>query len=372
MAVKLHILFCTVFAVAFQAVAALVIPEGDVYNDPDYMIISEAENGNQLSVGGTLNVNGLLVGNNSYFSEAEVEGEVNAGSVYVGGGSRGCKLLVKNGGVMRADSLRLYGDATTGIPYSELRNSISVTGSGSLLDISGHLNIWSPDAPGEVGQYGIPREIPAYLQVGSGAEVSVDTVSVENGSWIAVREGGRFTVRSDLDVSEERMSLMIGSTLTVEGHLRGLTSIEKGRRVNASSVLGNMNVRGLLSGTGTDHISVEGDLSISEDGTLELSARETLHVSGDVQLGGVLTVLMDDDATVHEFGDRVQLFEIGGNVSGSFKRVDLISSGTSLQWDASELSATGAVYAIPEPSTIALMGLAGAMLFSVRKHTAHH
>ncbi|QBG47635.1 hypothetical protein EGM51_09610 [Verrucomicrobia bacterium S94] len=134
------------------AVQALEVPVGTISHSEGNVVISPYSNNNQLLVQGTLEAGGLIVGDNCYDSVAVVDGgAVAVNRVYVGSSSRGCGLVLNNGGVLTATDFNLYGDVTEGIVYSSLLNLVTVTGAGSLLDIAGRLTIWSPDAPGDRG-----------------------------------------------------------------------------------------------------------------------------------------------------------------------------------------------------------------------------
>ncbi|MDZ8117928.1 PEP-CTERM sorting domain-containing protein [Pontiella sp. NLcol2] len=360
-----------IISAAFAAcsVQALEVPVGTTNHSEGYLVISPYSNDNQLLVQGTLEATGLVVGDNCYDSVAIVAGgAVSVNKVYVGSSSRGCELLVHNGGVLTASAFSLYGDATQGVAYPTLRNSVTVTGAGSLLNITDQLTVWSPDAPGEPGQFEEPREIPAYLRVSSGGEVRAGSLSVTNGSWVSVESGGTLTVESDLNASEDNLYLHSGSSLTVGGTLSGLDVVGDGCMVEAGHVIGNLLVNGYFS-MGSEDGVVDGDLMLTDEGTLDIRAASTLTVTGDMTLDGQLNVIFEE-FEIPEYGDFVQLFEIQGSVSGAFDSVTPLAVD-GLEWDTSELYTTGTLQVIPEPSTLALMGLSAGLVVMYRRATAH-
>ncbi|MDF7825009.1 PEP-CTERM sorting domain-containing protein [Pontiellaceae bacterium B12227] len=352
-----------------HAAFALDVPDGTVVRDDGPVIISSDSNGNELNVEGTLDVSTfLIIGDYCYDTRAEVaeSGLIEAGSIILGSGSRGCRLLIKDGGTVRTSSFSIEGDQTTGIPYSTLQNYVSVSGEGSRLEVAGLLDIWTPDAPGQPGDpYDIPRAIPAFLEVKNGAEVVTDSLSIANDSWLTIRAGGKLSILSDYDASEGRVYQMEDGTLSVGGELSGLTHVEAGRRVEAASVLGSLMVDGVFSGINADDmIAIQGDLVISEQGTLELSSQAGITVTGEATLGGMLRINMDA-GPILSVGDQIQLFDFQAGVSGEFEGVEPLGDG-SLQWDLSALNSTGVLSVIPEPATLTLIGLGG-MLLALRR-----
>ncbi|MDF7805821.1 PEP-CTERM sorting domain-containing protein [Pontiellaceae bacterium B12219] len=345
---------------------ALYVPEGAVVDESGYLVISEKYNDNELLVKGKLNVGtGLVVGDSSDYTIGEVSdsGVVETPAVFVGSSSFGSEFCIKDGGVVSTSTFWIYGEKTYGIPYSFLRNSVTVSGTGAKLNISGQLDIWSPYAPGQPGDsFHIPREIPALLSVLNGGEVSVGSLSIINGNWLNIGSGGKLTIHSDYDASDGHVNLLADGTLAIDGELSGISMVEAGRRIEAASILGNINVDGVLNITDADGAgAIQGDLVISEEGTLELSTHSGITVSGQATLGGKLRVKVDE-GEVLSVGDQIQLFNFEGGVSGNFESVAPLSGEGALAWDFSQLNSTGVLHVIPEPATLALVGMGGLML----------
>lgn len=349
---------------------ALDVPQGTVFDEEDVVVVSNYSHDNELQVAGTLHAaTALIIGDNCYDTIALVSGTgvLDSGSIYLGDGSRGCRLLVKDGGMVRASSFSVYGDETAGVAYTALQNYVSVSGPGSRLEVSGQLNIWSPNAPGQPGDpFDIPREIPAFLDVEDGAEVVTDSLAIANGSWLSIRSGGKLTIESDFNAATGRVFQMEDGTLSVGGELSGLANVDAGRRVEAASVLGSLNVDGILSAYGnSDAITIQGDLVMSEQGILELSSTAGISISGETTLGGMLRVNFEH-GPMPSVGDQIQLFDFQAGVSGQFESVEPLSSDGSLEWDLSELNSTGVLHVIPEPATLVLLGIGG-LFFAFRR-----
>ncbi|QBG47634.1 PEP-CTERM sorting domain-containing protein [Verrucomicrobia bacterium S94] len=185
---------------------------------------------------------------------------------------------------------------------------------------------------------------------------------------MSVESGGTLTVESDLNAADDNLVLHSGSTVSVGGTLRGLDVVDAGCAVEAGHVIGNLLVNGCFS-TGSADGVIEGDLQLTDQGTLDICATNTLTITGDVVFDGELNVLFDE-FEVPEYGDFVQIFEIQGSVSGAFNSVTPIAAA-GLEWDMSELYTTGKLHVIPEPATITLMGLSAGLVFMYRRATAH-
>jgi len=92
-------------------------------------------------------------------------------------------------------------------------------------------------------------------------------------------------------------------------------------------------------------------------GTTPGSQYDVLDVGGSLTLGGTLDVDL-----LYGFRPQAgQTFDIldfdPENLSGRFSAFDLPALGGGLSWDTSALYTSGAIGVVPEPATLALMGL---------------
>ena len=92
-------------------------------------------------------------------------------------------------------------------------------------------------------------------------------------------------------------------------------------------------------------------------GTSPGSQYDVLDVGGNLALGGTLDVEL-----IYGFRPQAgQTFDIlnfdPAALSGEFDAIDLPDLGGGLSWDTSNLYATGAIGVVPEPATLALVGL---------------
>jgi autotransporter-associated beta strand protein len=102
------------------------------------------------------------------------------------------------------------------------------------------------------------------------------------------------------------------------------------------------------------------------------SQYDRIDVSGLLSLGGGLDVELIDGFTPAA-GESFQLFN--GNMSGTFSQVSLPALSNGLSWDRSHLYSTGEISVVPEPSTLALLGVGAVTLAACtwqRRRRARH
>ncbi len=321
---------------------------------------------------------GLILENGA---EVTIEGTtLEASYVVVCSGSAfdyGNRLLIRNGGTVRClGSMYVNGTVSTGVNYDWLYSYASISGAESTLDIGGDLRLYSSDLSGRTPGTWDPWGVPCHMEISDGATVSVGgTVSIQNASTLNLGSGGTLSVGSDFNASMAGFSYGSGSTLSVAGQLSGLSTLASGRRFEAVDVLGDLTVHGTFApGNSPGDSVVNGSLTLAADGTLEMemegyepgTEHDRLSVTGPATLEGELDLVFLDEFTV-AYGDRFDLFDWDGGVSGEFSSIASAPLSEGLSWDASELYTTGSLSVVPEPGVVGMLAFFGGGLFFARR-----
>jgi T5SS/PEP-CTERM-associated repeat protein len=250
-------------------------------------------------------------------------------------------------------------------------NSISVTGAGSSFNSSGHITVGA-----------INNDIN-NLTVGDGGSVIAagGLVVLQDGdnsylNKINLNDGGHLTVGTDFDASMVGFNFNTGGTLSVEGQLTGLSSLESGRRLETPDLLGDLTVQGIFApGTSPADSLLDGTLTVASDGTLEMelggyaagTEYDRLTVTGLASLDGLLDIVFLDSFSATN-GASFDLFNWDGGVSGTFSAISTTALAAGQYWDTSELYTTGQLSVVPEPGSVGLLGLGSGILLFTRRH----
>ena len=145
---------------------------------------------------------------------------------------------------------------------------------------------------------------------------------------------------------------LTSSAFTVNGGTLGGTGYLSGGTVNAGGTLAPGDALGVL------HLG--GNLVLASSAALdyELGANgyDQLVLSGSAALNGTLNVNLVGGFTPSA-GESFDL--INGRLTGSFSQITLPPLTNGLSWDTSSLYTTGTISIVPEPSTLALLGVGG-------------
>ena len=101
-------------------------------------------------------------------------------------------------------------------------------------------------------------------------------------------------------------------------------------------------------------------LEVELAGTTAATEHDQIRVAGALSLAGTLEVLLSDSGGgLYEPrpGDSLDLLD-WGTLSGSFSTVNLPALSPGLSWDQSQLYGSGRLAVVPEPSSLALAGIA--------------
>lgn len=192
-------------------------------------------------------------------------------------------------------------------------------------------------------------------------------LAVNSGKFVLA--GGRvFSTAGDLSNSG---SMTIGD--------RSSLILPAGHWMNNTGVLGGT---GLLQGDVASHgviapgassgtLTIQGDLATGADSDLEFAIGgaganvhyNNLDVTGNLQLAGALDLSFDSDFVASPMSiDLIQ----AGSFTGSFDSSELPALPDGMSWDTSNLN-IGQVSITPEPSSLALIGLLGAGIFTLQR-----
>ena len=147
--------------------------------------------------------------------------------------------------------------------------------------------------------------------------------------------------------------------------IRGETQIVTGN----GAIVANMDIEGTISpGNSIGTLTVTGNVSMFGSTVMELDNSgspqnsDELNVSGNLTLGGALSLVNIGPGLVN--GDTFDLFD--GTISGSFSSIAYPSGTTAANW-INNLGTTGSItFMVPEAST-SLLSLAGGLLLMRRR-----
>jgi len=120
-------------------------------------------------------------------------------------------------------------------------------------------------------------------------------------------------------------------------------------------------------------VSVNGDLALGPQATLVMelggltpgSQYDQLNISGDLAADGTLAVKLLGGFTP-QAGQEFDLLNFGG-LDGKFDSISLPALAPGLLWDTSGLYSSGTIGVMPEPATLAMLGLGVAGLLARRR-----
>lgn len=288
----------------------------------------------------------------------------NSGNILLGNNNaNGNSISISNGGVVTGGSLEIgKGSYSSGLARAD-NNIVSVSGSGSLMDITGSITIGNAYAQGNT------------LSVGDGGTVSAGSLSIATGNSVTLDQGGRLLLTGDFNSAQPGLLSANGGVLSVEGMVSGFTNLNANVRLETANLNGPLTVHGIFApGNSPADSIVNGALTIANDGTLEMelgghvlgSEYDHLTVTGAANLDGTLDIVFLDGFSPTN-GASFDLFNWDGGTSGTFSNITSSALPGGLSWDTSELYTTGTISVIPEPATLAFLGIFGSGLLIVRR-----
>lgn len=212
-----------------------------------------------------------------------------------------------------------------------------------------------------------------FVRIYDGGELTAHSVTINgSGNSLQLNDGGTLKILSDFDASMDGFSFNSNSTLSVAGTLSGLSVLKSTQRLETPNLLGDIEIHGTFApGNSVADSLVDGNMFLAADGILEMELgtdSDRLTVRGDSELSGTVALLFGEGYIASK-GDRFDLFDWEGDVSGSFSLIDAPTLTGDLQWDTSRLYTDGTLSVIPEPANALLMLSAVPALLLQRKRS---
>ncbi|MCX5654104.1 MAG: PEP-CTERM sorting domain-containing protein, partial [Planctomycetota bacterium] len=178
-------------------------------------------------------------------------------------------------------------------------------------------------------------------------------VANNTGAKIVISGGSTTTFYDDVNAAGGELRVSQGCSVVFFGSYNGGTT-----------GTGTVYIEGdLRPGHSPGAVTFEGDLVLGSGahlvaelaGTTPAAQYDQVSVGGLAALDGTLDVVLLGGFSP-AYGDTFNLFDFG-DFAGSFDAVNLPALGGGLAWDASGLYSTGSIQVMPEPATLALVGL---------------
>lgn len=290
-------------------------------------------------------------------------------------------LNVEDGGTVSS------GDSVVGNLYNSV-SAATVTGTGSSWNTDSLTVGYYGDATLNVEDGGIVSSSRTSEIATFRGSISVATVTGAGSSWAISNElfvgragNGTLSIEAGGAVSSSRTGY-IGD----EAYSTGLVTVSGSGSVwtiaNRYNLLVGNAGKGTLNVEEGGHVSVGTDLFMQANGgtaylnfILTSTADPLIDVAGNASLAGELTVGLDESLTLVN-GDVFTLIDIGGTRSGvfsNFAQDDLLGTFNGIDLHLSYTGGDGndvVAYAVPEPTSLALLAFGGLLLTRRRRRAA--
>ncbi len=281
----------------------------------------------------------------------------------------GGTLHAANGVALGVGDNLVAGSTVNGKVAAGIGSIIQATGDLTMGDANAFDGFFS-DGTLQVGSHTVTINDRNEAVLGSLTEINGGTLTAANGFVLEFGKtlDGPGTVNGDfLNNGFVNGGPDVGNPLAFTGTVTGVGDY------GGSVLFAGTFSPGLSPTTATFDDFLLADTSLTEvelGGLVPGTEHDLIIVNGMAQLDGTLDVLLID-GFVPEAGDAFDVFEFNGSVDGVFADVILPTLTPGLLWDTSSLHTIGRLsVVVPEPSSLALLGVAGCLAFRRRAKAA--
>ncbi len=304
-----------------------------VYSDFDASMAGFNFNeGGRLYVGGSLTgmTNAIDGGRTLGITGSTGQWNRSGTNIVVGGTSSGNTLYIEDGGQVMAETLFV------GLGSNSMDNTVSVTGTNSLLTLTDSLEIGSVSNSGNA------------VSVSAGGKISVGNGMVVNGTnnTFNLDQDGWLVVATNFDASIQGFNFLSGGTLETTGELSGMTNgLGDGRSVVLTGASAKWNLGSTNLYMEQSSIALSGGAQLmSSNAVLDSSSQVIVEGSGSVwSNSGSLAIGTNSSYNTLTISNGGHVDSLSGMIgSGGISNVVLATGTGSLWMNSGNLSVHGA------------------------------
>ncbi len=344
-------------------------------------------NGGTLVASATTSGNSSGTGNGSATNVITVNnGATLKYTVSRGAGYHGANVFI-NGGTITFDNSDMSFASGKTVTFDTAAGTINGTGQWRMRDASPKVTVTAA-ASGSLISVGTltlttTTGSRATFDVADGSAANDLTISSNIGEHVAgetLTKTGGGTLTLSGNNSYTGATAVNNGTLRLDGSVTSAVTVASGAKLQGVGTITKtgtaLTVNGTLApGNSIGQLTVNGDVTLAGASDFEIDpdidGSDLLLVQGTngaLTYGGTLNVsILTGSTGIFAMGDTFDLFNFASQ-SGTFGTVNLPDiSGQGYSWDQSALYTAGTITVIPEPATVGLLGLVGAMALLRRR-----